>query len=194
MVSHICLAIKGAHAGITVTPISRPLSKCSLKAILYPVDGIPLQTLRTLNCHPLRSNLHGRILTREILRCSCCGLRALHLAAKGVVVVTVNYRLDVFGFLAHPELTKESGAHASGKLWACWTRSPRCNGKNIAAFGGDPAQVTVFGELLGIAVRPGPCRNREVLQNIGEIRHWSGRGSSRSLRRLKSRSASALRP
>jgi hypothetical protein len=37
-----------------------------------------------------------------------------HLASKGVVVVTINYRLDVFGFLAHPELTKESGTNSSG--------------------------------------------------------------------------------
>src|SRR5262249_57750870 len=36
------------------------------------------------------------------------------LAGKGVVVVTINYRLDVFGFLAHPELTKESGTYSSG--------------------------------------------------------------------------------
>jgi para-nitrobenzyl esterase len=73
-----------------------------------------------------------------------------HLAAKGVVLVTLNYRLDVFGFLAHPELTKESGANSSGNYGLLdqiaalkWVQ------KNIAAFGGDPARVTVFGESAG---------------------------------------------
>ena len=63
------------------------------------------------------------------------------MAAKGIVAVTVNYRLGVFGFLAHPELTKESPHHASGNYALLdqnaalqWVR------KNIAAFGGDPRQ------------------------------------------------------
>lgn len=73
-----------------------------------------------------------------------------HLAAKGVVLVTINYRLDVFGFLAHPELTKESGTNSSGNYGLLdqiaalkWVQ------KNIAAFGGDPGRVTVFGESAG---------------------------------------------
>jgi para-nitrobenzyl esterase len=72
------------------------------------------------------------------------------LATKGVVVVDVNYRLGVFGFLAHPELTKESEHHASGNYGMLdqvaaleWVR------KNIAAFGGDPKNVTIFGESAG---------------------------------------------
>lgn len=72
------------------------------------------------------------------------------LAGKGVVVVTINYRLDVFGFLAHPELTSESGVNASGNYGLLdqiaalrWVRN------NISAFGGDPNQVTVFGESAG---------------------------------------------
>jgi para-nitrobenzyl esterase len=73
-----------------------------------------------------------------------------NLARKGVIVVTINYRLDVFGFLAHPELTKESAANASGNYGLLdqiaslkWVQS------NIAGFGGDPARVTVFGESAG---------------------------------------------
>jgi para-nitrobenzyl esterase len=72
------------------------------------------------------------------------------LARKGVVVVSANHRLGVFGFLAHPELTTSSGRSASGN-WGLldqvaalqWVR------KNIAAFGGDPDKVTVFGESAG---------------------------------------------
>ena len=73
-----------------------------------------------------------------------------HLARNGVVVATINYRVDVFGFLAHPELTKESGTNASGNYGLLdqiaalkWVQ------KNIAAFGGDPARVTIFGESAG---------------------------------------------
>ncbi len=72
-----------------------------------------------------------------------------NLARKGVVVVTLNYRLDVFGFLAHPQL-REPGCAASGNYGLMdqiaalqWVR------RNIAAFGGDPAAVTVFGESAG---------------------------------------------
>jgi para-nitrobenzyl esterase len=72
------------------------------------------------------------------------------MAAKGIVTLTVNYRLNVFGFLAHPELTTESPHHASGNYGLmdqaaalAWVK------KNIAAFGGDPARVTIAGESAG---------------------------------------------
>jgi len=72
------------------------------------------------------------------------------LATKGAVVVTINYRLGIFGFFANPELTAESGHHASGNYAILdqiaalkWVQ------KNIAAFGGDPSRVTIFGESAG---------------------------------------------
>jgi para-nitrobenzyl esterase len=73
-----------------------------------------------------------------------------NMARKGIVAVTVNYRLGVFGFLAHPELTEESPNHASGNYGLLdqsaalqWVQ------KNIDAFGGDSAKITIAGESAG---------------------------------------------
>jgi len=73
-----------------------------------------------------------------------------HLASRGIVVVTINYRLGAFGFLAHPALTRESPHHASGNYGLMdqiaaltWVRD------NIARFGGDPARVTFGGQSAG---------------------------------------------
>jgi para-nitrobenzyl esterase len=72
------------------------------------------------------------------------------LARKGVVVVTTNYRLGQLGFLAHPELTAESPQHSSGNYAILdWVAALQWVRKNIAAFGGDPANVTIFGESAG---------------------------------------------
>ena len=72
------------------------------------------------------------------------------LSRKGVVVVTINYRLGVFGFLAHPELTKESIHNSSGNYGLTdQIQALKWVQKNIAAFGGDPDNVTLFGESAG---------------------------------------------
>lgn len=72
------------------------------------------------------------------------------MAKKGIVFVSVNYRVGIFGFFAHPQLTKESGHNASGNYGLMdqiagleWVR------KNIAAFGGDPKNVTIAGQSAG---------------------------------------------
>ena len=73
-----------------------------------------------------------------------------NLAKKGVVFVSIAYRVGQLGFLAHPELTTESPNHVSGNYGLLdmiaglqWIQ------KNIAAFGGDPNKVTIFGESAG---------------------------------------------
>lgn len=74
----------------------------------------------------------------------------VRLAEAGVVLVSFNYRLNVFGMLAHPALSAESGHGASGNYALMdqiaalrWVRD------NVAAFGGDPGNVTIFGESAG---------------------------------------------
>ncbi len=97
---------------------------------------------------PVMVWLHGGALTR--------GSGAIDtydgssLAQKDVVLVTINYRLGVFGYFAHPELVAESPAFSAGNYGILdqiqalqWVQD------NIAAFGGDPDNVTVFGESAG---------------------------------------------
>ena len=73
-----------------------------------------------------------------------------NLAKKGVIVVNANYRLGVFGFLAHPELTKESGRNASGNYGMLdQVAALQWVVNNIAAFGGDPKDITIGGESAG---------------------------------------------
>jgi para-nitrobenzyl esterase len=72
------------------------------------------------------------------------------IAKKGVVVVTLNYRLGVFGFLAYPELTKESPHQASGNYGLLdQSAALQWVHRNIANFGGDPDKVTIFGQSGG---------------------------------------------
>ncbi|MBE7219019.1 MAG: carboxylesterase family protein, partial [Caulobacteraceae bacterium] len=75
------------------------------------------------------------------------------LVKRGVILVTINYRLGALGFLADPELTAEDPHHSSGEYGALdaiaalqWVKD------NISRFGGDPGRVTIFGESAGGAM------------------------------------------
>ena len=72
------------------------------------------------------------------------------LANRGVVLVSVAYRVGVLGFFAHPELSAEAPSHASGNYGLLdMIEGLQWVSRNIAAFGGDPARVTIFGESAG---------------------------------------------
>ncbi|MHA7685772.1 carboxylesterase/lipase family protein [Cupriavidus sp. PET2-C1] len=101
------------------------------------------------------------------------------LARRGVVVVTLNYRLGLLGFMAHPQLTAESATHSSGNYGLLdqvaalkWVQ------RNIVAFGGDPAKVTVFGQSAGAhsisALLVSPLSQglfqQAIMQSVGVMR------------------------
>ena len=96
-----------------------------------------------------------------------------NMAKKGIVTLTVNYRLGIYGFFAHPELTKESPNHASGNYGFLdqnaalkWVQA------NIAKFGGDPKRVTIAGESAGSisvsAQMASPLSKNLIAAAIGE--------------------------
>jgi para-nitrobenzyl esterase len=95
------------------------------------------------------------------------------MAKKGIVVVTVNYRLNIFGFFAHPELSKETSYKGSGNYGLLdqnaglqWVQ------QNIAVFGGDPKKVTIAGESAGSvsvsAQMASPLSRKLIAGAIGE--------------------------
>ncbi|MGO4879297.1 MAG: carboxylesterase/lipase family protein [Bryobacteraceae bacterium] len=101
-------------------------------------------------------------------------------ARRGIVAVNANYRLGVFGFMAHPELTKESEHHASGNYGLLdqvaaleWVRH------NIAAFGGDPHKITIGGESAGSlsvsALMASPLSRDLFQQAVGESGAFFGK-------------------
>jgi para-nitrobenzyl esterase len=140
-----------------------------------------------------------------------------NLARRGVVVVTINYRLGVFGFLAHPELTQEAGQSGNYGLLDViaalqWVQ------KNAAAFGGDPGNVTISGQSAGSSavhamvasplakglfhraisesgssyVAPNPTNRLTVAEQDG-VRFAAARGA-KNLKELRAKSAEELVP
>ena len=121
------------------------------------------------------------------------------LARKGVVLVTFNYRLGPFGFFSHPELTKESGHNASGNqalgdaiATLQWVRD------NIRAFGGDPNNVTIFGQSAGAcmvaALVGSPVAAGLFHHAISESGQWMGLGMAPMMPLARAEKFAALGP
>jgi len=103
---------------------------------------------RTGEKRPVMVWIHGGALTRG--SGAAPTYDGASLARQGVVLVTLNYRLGVLGFLAHRELSAESPKGASGNYGILdQLAALRWVSRNIAAFGGDPGKVTIFGESAG---------------------------------------------
>jgi para-nitrobenzyl esterase len=107
------------------------------------------------------------------------------LARKGLVVVNMNYRVNIFGFFSHPELSSESGRNASGNYgYLDQLAALQWVQRNIAAFGGDPAQVTIAGQSAGAgsvhALTASPLAKGLFVRAIAE----SGSRVGRSMRKL----------
>jgi para-nitrobenzyl esterase len=107
------------------------------------------------------------------------------LAKKGAVVVTYNYRLGMFGFFSHPELTRESGHNASGNYGLMdMAAALRWVHNNIQAFGGDPGRVTIAGESAGaimVAVMVASPEGKGLFQRaISQSGAWMGIGIGKS--------------
>jgi para-nitrobenzyl esterase len=95
------------------------------------------------------------------------------LARKGIIVVNANYRLGVFGFYSHPELTKESGHNASGNYgFLDQVAALKWVEANIAAFGGNPHNITIGGESAGSfsvsALMASPLSKMHFQKALGE--------------------------
>ena len=111
-----------------------------------------------------------------------------HLAKKGAIVVTFNYRVGAFGFLSHPELSAESGRNASGNQALAdaiatlkWVKA------NIAQFGGDPDNVTIFGQSAGACIDAGLVGSPEAKglfrRAVSQSGQWMGLGIDKMLPR-----------
>ena len=109
------------------------------------------------------------------------------LARKGAVVVTMNYRLGPYGFFVHPALTAESPHHASGNYGLMdMLASLRWVQSNIAAFGGDPNNVTVFGQSAGAmaiaSLVASPEAKGLMHRAISQSGAWMGLGPAAAMR------------
>jgi len=121
------------------------------------------------------------------------------LARKGVVLVTFNYRLGAFGFFSHPELTKESGHNASGnQALGDSIAALQWIQHNIGAFGGDPNNVTIFGQSAGAcmvaALVGSPVAKGLFHRAISQSGQWMGLGMATMMPLARAEKVAALGP
>ena len=107
-----------------------------------------------------------------------------NLAKKGVIVISLNYRVGAFGFLSHPELTAASPHNASGnQALSDSVAALKWVQQNIAAFGGDPNNVTIFGQSAGAcitaALTGSPVAKGLFQRAISESGAWAGLTAAR---------------
>ncbi|MGX7678711.1 carboxylesterase/lipase family protein [Jatrophihabitans sp. DSM 45814] len=107
--------------------------------------NVSAPTLRHDAKRPVLVWIHGGGFTQD----GALNYDATKLAANGVVVVTINYRLGVFGFLAHPALASRPGGSAGNYGLMDQQAALRWVKNNIARFGGDPHNVTIAGQSAG---------------------------------------------
>jgi len=107
--------------------------------------NVATPTLRRNADRPVIVWIHGGGLTQDASR----NYDGSKLAASGVVVVTINYRLGALGFLAHPALASRPGGPAGNYGWMDQQAALRWVQRNIEAFGGDPHNVTIAGQSAG---------------------------------------------
>ncbi len=105
---------------------------------------------------------------------------------NGCILVSINYRLNVFGFYTHPELSAESGCNASGNYGLMdQIQALKWIHENIAGFGGDPENITIFGQSAGggscLALWSSPLARKYIrhvsVQSAGGVGRFMGRSS-----------------
>ncbi len=175
---HVCMQLPYPETSLYFSP-AKPMSEDCLYLNVWTGAKSAAAERR-----PVMVWIHGGAFTR--------GSGALPtydgelLASKGVVVVTVNYRLGIFGFLAHPDLTRESDVKASGNYALLdMVKALEWVKQNIATFGGDPSKVTIFGESAGSfavnLLQASPLARGLFHRVIGESGANFGSGGARTL-------------
>ena len=134
--------IKRVAANLPVAPVSEDCLYLNVRTPALAQDGTPAKSL------PVMVWIHGG--GHQFGSGDFTYYQGDGLPAKGVVLVTINYRLGAFGYLAHPALSHDNPQGVSGNYGALdqiaaltWVRD------NISAYGGDPDNVTIFGESAG---------------------------------------------
>lgn len=123
-----------------------PVPQMSEDCLYLNIWAPALSDLASVKACPVMMYIHGGSLVHG----SATGYDGSHLARQGVVVVTINYRLNVFGYFSHPELSEESPHSVSGNYGVTdQIEALKWINRNISAFGGDPDNVTIFGHSAG---------------------------------------------